>query len=37
MKDYTEYATKAITPTMEAFHEWLQKETGYASTSRRSR
>jgi hypothetical protein len=28
MKDYTEYATKDITPTMVAFHEWLQNETG---------
>lgn len=28
MKDYREYATKEITPTMVAFHEWLQNETG---------
>lgn len=34
MKDYTEYATKDITPTMEAFAEWLVKETGYAVDAR---
>lgn len=27
-KDYRAYATKAITPTMAAFCEWLQNETG---------
>ena len=34
MKDYTEYATKDITPTMEAFADWLTKETGYAVDAR---
>ena len=29
-KDLKKYATATITPTMEAFAEWLQKETGYA-------
>jgi hypothetical protein len=28
MSDYSAYATKDITPTMVAFHEWLQNETG---------
>jgi hypothetical protein len=28
MKDYTEYATREITPTMAAFAEWLRAETG---------
>jgi nucleoid-associated protein YgaU len=27
-KDYRAYAAKDITPTMVAFHEWLQNETG---------
>lgn len=27
-KDYRTYATKEITPTMAAFCEWLQNETG---------
>jgi hypothetical protein len=27
-RDYSDYATKEITPTMVAFHEWLQNETG---------
>jgi hypothetical protein len=27
-KDYAAYASKEITPTMEAFHQWLQNETG---------
>lgn len=27
-KNYTEYAAKDITPTMEAFHAWLEAETG---------
>ena len=27
-KDYRDYATKDITPTMEAFHAWLEQETG---------
>jgi len=33
-KDYREYATKAITPTMEAFAEWLRAETGYEVDAR---
>ena len=33
-KDYREYATKEITPTMEAFAEWLTKETGYKVDAR---
>jgi hypothetical protein len=33
-KDYTDYATRAITPTMEAFAEWLTKETGYKVDAR---
>lgn len=27
-KDYTVYADKPITPTMQAFHEWLEDVTG---------
>ena len=27
-QDYRSYATKEITPTMEAFHAWLEQETG---------
>ena len=27
-KDIKSYATREITPTMKAFHEWLQNETG---------
>jgi hypothetical protein len=27
-KDYRAYAAKTPTPTMVAFHEWLQNETG---------
>ena len=33
-KDYKTYATREITPTMEAFAEWLTKETGYAVDAR---
>ena len=33
-KDYRAMATKEITPTMEAFAEWLTKETGYAVDAR---
>ena len=33
-KDYREYATKDITPTMEAFAEWLRAETGYEVDAR---
>ncbi len=33
-KDYAAYAAKDITPTMEAFAEWLTKETGYAVDAR---
>ena len=33
-KDYREYAKKEITPTMEAFAEWLTKETGYKVDAR---
>jgi hypothetical protein len=27
-KDFTKYADKPVSPTMEAFHEWLQDVTG---------
>ena len=34
MKDYKAYAAKDITPTMEAFAEWLRAETGYEVDAR---